>query len=144
MDLFTITLTFPNSDDYSNRSLSNIRDVRCSMHRPRTLTSNIIVYAPQLPNNTYIRLNSTRPRSINFVTQLWLSLGSRAVLFAGTPICWSLQYSLFITISKTGCNQFCSFHYLSLREKMKKDKDWRLLWRYFHVMSKKSFLPKMK
>ena len=44
MVLFTITLTSPNSDDYSNRSLPNIRDCRCSMHQPRTLTSIIIVF----------------------------------------------------------------------------------------------------
>ena len=38
-----ITLTSPISDHYSNHPLSNIRDARCSMHRPQSLTSNIII-----------------------------------------------------------------------------------------------------
>ena len=50
MDLFMIALTSPISDDYSNLPLPNIRDVQCSMHQPRTLTSDIIVYVPQLSN----------------------------------------------------------------------------------------------
>ena len=54
MALFTIILPTSISDEYSNRPLPNIRDVRCSMHGPRSITSNIIVYAPPVPNSAFM------------------------------------------------------------------------------------------
>ena len=42
MALFTIILSTSISDDYSNRPLINIRNGRCSMHQPRSLTSIIL------------------------------------------------------------------------------------------------------
>ena len=54
MALFTITLSTSISDCYSNRPLINIQDFRCSMHRPRPVTSNIIVYAHPAPHLAHL------------------------------------------------------------------------------------------
>ena len=59
MTLFTITLTSPISDDYSNRTLPSIRELRCSMHRLRSLTSDIIVAAPAFKNNRFDTKSNT-------------------------------------------------------------------------------------
>ena len=74
MTLFTITKTSPISDDYSNRTFTNIRELRCSMHRPRSLTSNIIVVAPPFYNNVLSRLWITRAQAIAFKTRACLAL----------------------------------------------------------------------
>ena len=77
MTSFTITSTSPISDDYSNRTLPNIREIRCSMHRPRSLTSDIIVVAPQFYNKHTSTIN------IN----LWNNSMKFAFTFNGTIAC---------------------------------------------------------
>ena len=47
MALYTIILSTSISD------LTNIRDGQCSMHQPRSITSNIIVYAHPVPNSAH-------------------------------------------------------------------------------------------
>ena len=59
MALYTIILLTSISD------LTNIRDGQCSMHQPRSITSNIIVYAHPVPNsahfyNYYLLMNGKK------------------------------------------------------------------------------------
>ena len=42
------------SDDYSNHPLFNIQDGQCSMYRPRSIISNIILYAHPVPNSAHL------------------------------------------------------------------------------------------
>ena len=76
MTLFTITLTSPISDDYSNRTLPSIRELRCSMHRPRSLTSDIIVVAPAFKNKVLQQSIILRPDKYNTCTETLYTLPS--------------------------------------------------------------------
>ena len=116
-----ISLLTSISDEYSNRPLTNIRDVRWSMHRPRSKTSNIIVYTHPVANLPHLYYHSVKSLAVAYWDWARIHIGIHITVF---HLYWS--YLLWLSCAKSNSISLLQTHTLKIETRFFNFQSFRL------------------